>query len=307
MKYYQFIDIINQIYFNDLLISDQIGGIRKVMTLKDKINILINKIFKTTIDSQIKKNITNQILKSYKLPNKLIKFFYAIYESLKNFKFLFKKNNDFIGMKLSDIIKFNFKDSNINELNIIDIGGNSGELLNIIGNNLSIPKSNLTVVESMDFKLKGSSSLNYISWDNKLIDLPDNSIDVFIIMLTLHYMNDSTVDNLFNNIKRLSKKNSIIIIKEYHVINNIDRFIVNWDHYLHYIINAPKNLLINDFKNYIDNLIIYFKSIDYYDYKLKSNGYKLISRLNRSLNKFTGFIKDINNVEKIYWSIYRQL
>jgi SAM-dependent methyltransferase len=195
-------------------------------------------------------------------------------------------------------------------LRIADIGGGNGDFLREIGTDLSLSSQNLYCVESAipwaePYSFPYSKDLHYILWDNHTIPFIEPlSLDVVLIMVTLHHMNDATIEATFNNLTRLMKPGGILIIKEHDCISPEDKLIIDWEHHLYHLAESPLQTVhaIREYKeHYIDN----FKTMQTWDETIQQNGFTPIVLLNRLFEqKPEPYGK---NPSRLYWKIYRKV
>jgi ubiquinone/menaquinone biosynthesis C-methylase UbiE len=265
-----------------------------------KINILLKKILKK-FDYSL---IANIIVKSSNSNYDIIKSILQINNILIQYKFndsVFLDKQKWITNKLIDIIKFYNYDK------IIDIGGGEGNILNFIGNELKINKENLICIEQQnDWDEKYSfnnSNITYLFWDNINIDIQPNSIDIIIIMVTIHHMSDDTIKHLMININKIIKKNGLVIIKEHDCNSDITKKIIDWEHHLYHIIRS-NNLNEDNITKYIDGFINNYKSKEYFTKLFEFNNFKNIKTMNRFFDDFNGF--DASNPTNLYWDVFKK-
>ncbi len=101
---------------------------------------------------------------------------------------------------------------------------------------MSISYNNLYCVENKSSWLEPyqfSNKINFVFWNNTCINIESNSIDVVIIMVMLHHINDETIAKVIENVKRLLKPNGILIIKEHHCNSLETKHLINWEHHLY--------------------------------------------------------------------------
>ena len=196
-----------------------------------------------------------------------------------------------------------------NNSQIIDIGGGEGYMLSSIHTSFEIDKNNLYCVEQLDewaekYDFNKYDNFNYIFWDNKYINIPDNSVDVALIMVTLHHMTDDTLKNLMENLKRIMKNNGLIIIKEHDCINDNIVNIINWEHHLYHILMSSNDMISYDqLDKYLKNFINNYKSKKNYDKMFENNGFIIVDEYNRSFEKTIE--RERNNISRLYWKTYK--
>jgi ubiquinone/menaquinone biosynthesis C-methylase UbiE len=276
-----------------------------------KYKTLLFKILKHNRHNQHYEHISNEIVdiicQNSNLSSKLIKIDNLITKyNLNKFSGNINNHHLYIVSRLIDIFCSNKDLYNINSNStILDIGGGNGDILNILGDNFNIVSNNLYCLEQSNDNWSESYSktnnVTYITWDNHYLDLPDNSIDLIIIMVTIHHMSDETIYNLLKNIQRILKKDGYVIIKEHNMVNYNVKQLIDWEHHLYHLMSDHKNTNINIDK-YIETFINNYKSKEDYDQLFDSIDLTGIQEYNRQLeNK-----NDDNNVTNLYWKIYRK-
>lgn len=226
------------------------------------------------------------------------------------------KNHKWVTIKLTSIVK-DYYVSNIDkftdlqslsDLKIVDIGGGEGNIISWLGESLDIPKSNIYCVEnklSWDESYEFTNNINYIFWDNLNIDIKPNSIDIIIMIVSIHHMTNTTINNLMLNLKKILKPNGLIIIKEHDSNNNTVKRIIDYEHHLYHILMTPNyDLDKNKLKIYLDNFTNNYMSMKYTEHIFKENGFNHIQTLNRM---FKPYIKhDDLDSTNLYWAIYNK-
>ena len=276
-----------------------------------KYKTLLFKILKHNRNNKYYENICNQIIdiicQISNLSSKLIKIDNLITKyNLTKFSGNINNHHIYIASRLIDILSSNKHLYNISSNStILDIGGGNGDILNTLGNEFNIVSSNLYCLEQLNDNWSESYSktnnVSYITWNNQNIDLPDNSIDLIIIMVTIHHMTNDTISNLLKNIQRILKKDGYVIIKEHNMVDYDDKQIIDWEHHLYHLMSNHKNINI-DMDKYIETFINNYKSKAEYDQLFNSINLIGIQEYNRQLeNKI-----DDNNVTNLYWKIYRK-
>lgn len=280
--------------------------------LHSKYKTLLFKILKHNRNNKYYEHISNEIvdiicqklglsLKLTKIDNLITKY------NLIKFSGNINYHHIYIASRLINIISSNKDLYNIsNKSTILDIGGGNGDILNALGNEFNIVSNNLYCLEQLNDGWSESynktNNVTYITWNNQYIDLPDNSIDLIILMVTLHHMTDETISNLLKNIQRILKRDGFVIIKEHNMDDHNDKIIIDWEHHLYHLMSDHKNENI-DMNRYIETFINNYKSKAEYDQLFNSIKLIEIQEYNRQLENKT----DDNNVTKLYWKIYKKL
>ena len=269
-----------------------------------KFDILINKILKIPPDKkkEISRMITNTRSYSIKKFLNISNLFHS--ENAINFK----PDRHFISYKIS---RYLLKNCFRKNMKIADIGGGNGDVIKIIGENLNLPRDNLYCVENNSnswaesYPFSNGNHIQYIFWDNVTIpNITPQSLDVVLIMVTLHHMPNDIIQNLFNNLKQLAKPNSLLLLKEHDCKTSDDLYIINWEHHLYYIINSPllnENNVMKYKETYVDN----YKTKSYYDNLLYKNGYVDIIEFTRLFDK--NLHSDKTNSTNLYWKVYKKI
>ncbi len=277
-------------------------------TLDKRINIILNKILKYNKSDDAINQIQDIIIETYNKPNKIKKAMMDINDILNNNNMKediadrINKNHSFVSTNLSEIIKKNFD----HDIKIVDIGGGEGDVIKNIGENLDISSKNLYCVEQNNQwteYYKFNNKINYIFWNNHYIDIVDKSIDIVILMVSLHHMNDEVLHNTMKNIKRILKPKGIVIIKEHDMYNDDIKYTIDWEHHLYHIIRSEnEELKKNKLKKYLNKFVNNYKSKKDYDQLFLSYGLKELEELNRQFKPISNI--DYNNASNLYWKIY---
>lgn len=283
----------------------------------NKILILLNKILKHEKNNKqfsvAINEIRNIIIRTQNTNESIIKSMSNINYVLNNYRFkklidTYKSNphHKYVALSISNIIKKYFPEKN-NELVIADIGGGEGNVIKFIGDNLNIPDKNLFCIEQNEWSEKYAfeNTINYIFWDNVNINLPENSVDICLLMVSMHHMSDTIINNVLTNINKLLKKDGIIIIKEHDALNTDVINVINWEHHLYHIMTVSNEELTNEKLNsylmaYIDN----FKSKKTFDNIFNEHGFCGIEEMDRQFNPFINH--DELNSTNLYWKIYKK-
>ena len=274
----------------------------KEMSLNMRFNILLKKIIK---NEKILKIIEDLLTETRSYSKKKFLQISKIYNSY-NIKSNIPTNRNFISKKIATYI---LKKHYLKSMKIADIGGGNGDVLKEVGQLLKLNKNNLYCVENISgwtetYNYSNQQYLQYIFWDNVTIPtIKENSLDVVLIMVSLHHMTDLIIKDLFKNLQILSKTNSLLIIKEHDCQNSNDLYIINWEHHLYEITHRP-NLNENDIIKYKANYVDNYKTKGYYDKLIHSYGYIDVVELNRL---FEPVGEDAKNPTNLYWKIYKKI
>ena len=288
---------------NDKRLYVDIVKLNTTITTKyhNKIKILVNKIIKN-IPEKISSEITNIIVNSSDIIKSMIDINNIINNNNIN-KLIGTQNNnhEWVSKRLINILQyFNIN----NNIKIGDIGGGEGNILIHMSNEYNISNKNLYCIENKcawSESYTFQNNINYIFWDNNFIDLPDNYLDVIIIMVSLHHMTDETIQQLMINISRIIKPEGLIIIKEHDKIKKQDKNIIDWEHHLYHIL-MTEDINEENLNEYCKSFINNYKSKSEYDKLFKLYDFNSIVRLDRTFNIFS--LHDNNNITNLYWNIY---
>ena len=297
-----YVDVVKKNLDTIIIQKKVINTKRKLST---RINQLLNKLFKSEYNTNLSK-IKYQIINTKETIDDLIYSILYIDNLIKpSNKFISNKNNIWISNQLINILtKFNYT----SDINIVDIGGGEGNIIKYISKIYNIPNKNLYIVEQQNdwsekYNYNNINDINYIFWDNNYINIESNTVDIILIMVSLHHMLDTTIDNLMQNINRILKHNGLVIIKEHNCITTDDKFIINWEHHLYHILMS-KDLNEENTKQYINHSIFNYKSMEEYNNIFTKYNFNNIMNLNRSFNQST--LEDITNSTNLYWALYRK-
>lgn len=277
-----------------------------------RIKYIINKILKHERNhvniNQITNNICNIIINTKNDHENIVNSMIKINNILKlnNICKLINnnKNHLWVSQKIIDILKKHQYHSNIK---IVDIGSGEGDIILNISELYDVPTENLYAVEqsqSWAEEYKFNNNINYVFWDNNNLNLEPNTIDVIIIMVTMHHMSDETLSNLMLNIKKILKHDGIIIIKEHDLTNNEIKKIIDWEHHLYHILMSDdENLSKNSLDEYLKNFVNNYKSKRTYDKIFNENNFIGIEELNRKFEPIEDY--EPKNASNLYWKIYK--
>ena len=283
--------------------------------ISTQLNTLIWKIIKKNVDKKARERIltillntaTNNLLKFMNIINIYNKFTHNESDSNNDSN---KKN--FIGDKIMHYItSMNIPISN--DSTIMDIGGGNGDMLQYFSENIHIPKDKLICIESVSdwyepYTYTNGDIVTYQLWDSvSPFAVIPNALDIVFIMVALHHMSDDTITNVFTNLQTSMKSGAYLFIKEHDCQSFEDNYVIDWEHHLYHIIEADGNALTKaNVEKYFQHIYISnFKSKAYFNSLICSNGFELVSELNRfaepSLkpNEY-----DAYNPTKLYWNVY---
>lgn len=282
----------------------------------DKLDILIRKIFKFTSfkDKQkikklmIETTSKNNIYEISQLASTAYKYNYDMN--------IFKGENrqDFIIEKIYNYMKELDFMKEIDPLiscqtRIADIGGGNGNILLGLNTKLKGLKENFICVETKtDWVEKykfDNSSISYVFWDNNTIDIPDNSCHIVICMVSLHHMNDLTLDSVISQINRILVSNGILLIKEHDASDLNSCYLIEWEHYLYHILDCIHNNTDINLESYDANNILNMKSKECWQSLLERNNFNHIQRKNRFLDD--EYVEnDTKNPTNLYWDVFKK-
>jgi len=283
----------------------------KLPTYFTRIKLLINKIFKQNTHSKkisiLFKHIHKIIIHTKNTKEDIISSMIKINDLLQSNNInkttkIDNKNHIWVSQKLINIFKENGMD---NKIKIVDIGGGDGNILNNISDLFEIPKQNMFCIEQPSWheKYNFKYDINYIFWNNSIINITPKSIDVILIMVTLHHMDNNTLKNLIINVKKILKPNGLIIIKEHDLTDNYIKKSIDWEHHLYHLMMTQNEEITNKhLTDYLDKFINNYKSKKEYDNIF--NEFEIKSELNRFFEPFVDY--EYANATNLYWKVYKE-
>lgn len=279
----------------------------------DKMDTLINKIFrflpsndKTRIKYIINATQKNDYEKANAISNFVTKYVskYGIKQN--------ENRQEFIIGKLKSYLDTNCPELLHDYCSIVDMGGGNGDVLSGLRN--SIPNKNnedFICIESLSdwnetYKFD-NTNITYNFWhtndETSTIDLPNNSVDIVLCMVSLHHMTDNTISNVLSNIHSALKPNGRVLIKEHNRTNESINYIL-WEHLLYHIMDCAYNNKTIDAQHYFESVIYNFKSKEQWNNAFKAFGFELEDIKNRFLDG--NYILDNKNPTELYWAIYKK-
>lgn len=274
--------------------------------------ILINKIFKI-YPFDIRKEISGIVL------NKNLNF----YQKMTNIFKICKSKTSIGPGKLNspnrqnyivDKIYTRLKNYNIDldndNIQFLDVGGGDGNVLSILKNKINnpnhIPSQYICLETKSDWVEEYNfdrTNINYMFWDKKVIEMKDHSVDVVLIMVSLHHMEDNTIKYLLAELYRIVKVGGLVLIKE-HNASNV-RYNIQWEHHLYHIMdNLKKNVDKINIESYNKLNILNLKTHENWKELLNKKGFTLVKTLNRFLDDSDDPID--KNVTGLYWDIFQK-
>ncbi len=202
-------------------------------------------------------------------------------------------------------------------LKIVDIGGGNGNVLREINAsmqskyNITTKPENFICVETQSDWVESykfdNETINYSFWNNEIIPIESNSIDIVLCMVSLHHMNDATIQTTISEIKRILKPGGHILIKEHDADTANALNFIEWEHHLYHILDKGYERIIVNPETYLEEHIDNFKAKAFWKNHFQTNGFKYIETTNRCLESGTeSTIYDSNNVTNLYWEIYKK-
>lgn len=282
------------------------------MSKYDSLDNLIYKIFKFTNEhdrTSIKRfiadtpaNNVNKLKSNLsKISNIILK--YCQKQPLKRDE----HRQDFITCKILNFLNGMRPEIINNDLCIADIGGGNGDVLSLINNLVSGNRDNFICVETatdwVETYSHNNNNIVYKFWDNNVIDIPDDSCDVVMCMVSLHHMDENTVNNTLKEMKRILKKEGLVLIKEHDSDNLNTHKLIDWEHHLYHILDcAYENKSVNP-DEYINKLVHNFHSKHFWCRMFQENEFRFVTRTNRFLDG--AYVEnDPKNPTKLYWDVY---
>ena len=276
------------------------------MNLEKRIEKIIHKIVKNkNIHSTIQKIILNT---SISMDKKMLQISHIIHIDEKGAQPSVVIARTFTTQKLTQYIIKSHPQTR-NELKIADIGGGDGQVLREIGKNLRLNKNQLYCVEQKTEWCDepranhNEPHLQFLYWDNDTIPvIADDSLDIVLIMVALHHMTDETIRSVLKNVERLTRKGAKVIVKEHDCRTPEDKFVIDWEHHLYHLVNAPLIQTYDDILSYKTQYINHFKTEEWFDDAFAQYGFLPIVKLNRLFEMAV----DTKNPTQLYWKIYEK-
>ena len=279
----------------------------------DKMDNLIHKIFKfmTSYDKkEIKKIMNSKMLEKDKLLNiSRMVTNYVTRNKLKPDEF----RQDFIIDKLNTYLNSKYPYLVQNNCKIVDIGGGNGNVISGLKDKLNVMtnKEDFICVETLTDWTEtyefNNTTISYKFWKNDEtefnLDIPNNSVDIILCMVSLHHMSDDTISKLLTNIRCVLKPEGKVLIKEHDKKYSSELFII-WEHHLYHILDCAYKGITIDYENYKKNAIYNFKSKEQWNNAFTTFGYKLLNTTNRFLDG--KYETDERNASELYWAIYQK-
>jgi len=280
---------------------------KESMSRYDTLDNLIYKIFKFTnnydrilikkIISDTPANNVNKLKSSIsKISNIILKYSSYIKRD--------EHRQDFITSKLVSFLQ-NIRPDIVNEnLSVADIGGGNGDVISGMNNLLCGKREHFVCVETatdwVETYSHNHDNIIYKFWDNNVIEIPSNSCDVVMCMVSLHHMNETALVNTINEIKRILKKNGVILVKEHDADSANVYKLIDWEHHLYHILDCAyvnKSVNVNE---YIHKMVHNFHSKYYWFNVFKD--FQLVARTNRFLDGV--YVEnDPKNPTNLYWLV----
>jgi ubiquinone/menaquinone biosynthesis C-methylase UbiE len=283
------------------------------MSRYNPLDNLIHKIFKF-LKSNDKIKINNIILETPSDNNKLL---IQNINKISNIvlKYNLNKNEnrqDYIIDKIISAVN-RMKPEILNKnIVIADIGGGNGDVLSGINKRTGIngDKNNFICVESKTDWVESypcdNTNIVYKYWNNDTIDIKDNSCDLVLCMVSLHHMNNDTIYNAINEIKRILKEDGLLFVKEHDSDDNQTLQLIEWEHHLYHILDCAYSGKKTNAEEYLKYSINNFNAKGYWQYLFENMfSFKLKNRMNRFLDEINNE-EDAKNITKLYWDIYEK-
>jgi 2-polyprenyl-3-methyl-5-hydroxy-6-metoxy-1,4-benzoquinol methylase len=239
-----------------------------------------NKIIIDIIEKNINKNISDNEL--YKLIRKKYIKYIPKNDTRDIKRGIYRgKDLEFIGIRFADTSKIKY----------LDIGCGNGDITCGIASHFNFNKKNIygmDLIDPFDKNEKKSKCFNYISYDGIHYPKFDFKFDIVTIFQTLHHVKN--LESMMNFIRSISKKNTKIIIREHNAITNIEKTLIDIQHFIY-----GKILAKEVYENFDDIFYSNYKSKIEWKLLFKQYGFK-------SADSKNIIISDVN--DKIYYQIF---
>jgi len=195
--------------------------------------------------------------------------------------------------------------------NIIDIGGGNGNVLSGLKdkiNGIYGTNYNFICVETLtdwgEHYEFNNTNIQYKFFGTDFnFELPDNSIDIIMCMVSLHHMTNETISSIMQHIHRILKPNGIVLIKE-HDATKDDLKYIYWEHHLYHLLDCAFEWETIDIDHYFNNFIYNFKSKEQWTNCFNQFGFELVEIKNRFLEGHYHF--DPKVPTNLYWAVYKK-
>lgn len=111
------------------------------------------------------------------------------------------------------------KSQNFIPQSILDIGAGNGEITSMMKNHYKLPYQN---VFAIDQKLPHTINVTSLTYVDGGIPLPDNSIDLIIMLVVLHHIPPDQRPNILAEIYRVLSPDGLLIIREHDDVKTVD-------------------------------------------------------------------------------------
>lgn len=214
-----------------------------------------------------------------KIPNNIFDY-NNDYDILYNLYNIFPKNSEDYSIKKAEkqinVIKEFLDDSidsllNSNNKNLVDIGCGNGLLTNKISKLYNFNK-NAYCIETINYLDKSvNDSINFSITDGNKINLNNDLADLTICLLVIHHF--TSMDSMIDEIIRITKPNSYLLIYEHDCISDNLRVKLDIYHIINELLLKPN--LYNNYKHHYNN----FANNYYSNYTTKE---QLINKLSKN-------------------------
>ncbi len=111
------------------------------------------------------------------------------------------------------------KSHNFTPKKILDIGAGNGEIISMLKTHYKLPHQDVFAIDQKLPETINATALNYV---NGNIPLPDNSIDLIIMLVVLHHIPPDERSNILSEVNRILTTDGVLIIREHDDIKTLD-------------------------------------------------------------------------------------
>ena len=250
----------------------------------DNIDYMIGKIFKFANKTE------KQYIKSCIMtPSNINTRMSQIHNILQNYNTRINTDEhrqNYIAAKIYNCLNSHYKHLLKDDMCIMDFGGGNGDVLSTLSNTLKstgikISKKNCICVETKTDWVEeytfDKTDITYMFWDNNVLSIKDNYVDILLCMVSMHHMTDETIHRVFVEAKRALKPGGLLLLKE-HDNNAETNNYIEWEHHLYHILDCIKSGNSLKLDTYIKNSHHNFKNKQEWLGIIKSHGFNFKCR-----------------------------
>ena len=199
------------------------------------------------------------------------------------------------------------KKTNVNEQRTyVDIGGGNGNVLSHIRANVAnSQKDNYVCVESAtnwaESYAYDHDNIKYVFWDNRTMDVRAGFAQVILCMVSLHHMDDQTIQHVLREMKRILCRGGVIMVKEHDCGSAEIRRYTEMEHHLYHVRSRSMERKPLDVDEYLKTCVFNFKSRAEWQRLFVQAGFVLRGWKNRVLGS-----DPLPNATQLFWGIFSE-